>query len=612
MKICLNESGIQNMRKIAQEYSKAIIYFHIDLDGVTSAIAAKYYLQQYGIETIKVQRIQYGSQEWSIIKPEKGILPVLVDFSHGKTFMRIHTDHHSSQIAYKGSSQNFRHSKSNAETLSSIISTHDIFSQEDIRIINMVDSAGYAEENVSVEEIFQSIVKIDKSKDTWKNHLQMGMVAGKLLLTYKNKPNYLERIIMESKPSLLSMYLTMVNIIKEKLENKEKGWYSLEQIQANNKEYREEQESKKIEKGDIDSIISMKNGSSLLIGDCIVQTGGGNMRKSGGYDRYTSFYLYPDAKYFLMLWTSLGMIQLSKNPWDGNKSDTHLGDLVINEVIDKRFKSLLNSNSYRISLLAIKFNNEEKLDEENEEYVNGYKFDDLERDYPRPLEHMSDKQKFLIKKYMNWKPSDFLKKDEKDVERALDMLTRFYVPLYDIIKLQSGGHPSITNITGIGYIDTQTKVNSLVKEGKNPYDKSSLKKEKNSKDKDDKKNYYIRKSEKLVKYIGKEIVKELLNINKDKEIKNDKKTIKNESLSNERLAKRVLIKYLKNFDNSVLESLNESLYEDFYNSLREYYDKFEYKRQRFTKNQLFKGLCESVKSNSINEKLKSLIKNILI
>lgn len=127
MKIQLDESGIQNIRQIAKEFNKAIIYFHIDLDGVTSAISAKYYLAKYGIETIDCEKIQYGSQEWAIRKAEDGILPVLVDFSHGKPFMRIHTDHHSNQITYQGSSQNFRHSKSNAETLSSIISTNNIF-----------------------------------------------------------------------------------------------------------------------------------------------------------------------------------------------------------------------------------------------------------------------------------------------------------------------------------------------------------------------------------------------------------------------------------------------------------------------------------------------------
>ena len=40
-----NESGIRNMNEIARQYKKAEIYYHIDLDGVTSAIAMKKYIQ---------------------------------------------------------------------------------------------------------------------------------------------------------------------------------------------------------------------------------------------------------------------------------------------------------------------------------------------------------------------------------------------------------------------------------------------------------------------------------------------------------------------------------------------------------------------------------------
>ena len=90
MKLDLMESGLQNIRSLAKQYNKAIIYFHIDLDGVCSAVSAKYYLAQYGIETIGVQKIQYGSLEYAIKKPESSdIMPVLVDFSHGKSFMKM-------------------------------------------------------------------------------------------------------------------------------------------------------------------------------------------------------------------------------------------------------------------------------------------------------------------------------------------------------------------------------------------------------------------------------------------------------------------------------------------------------------------------------------------
>ena len=187
MKFELFESGLQNIRQLAKEYNKAIIYFHIDLDGVTSAIAMREYLKKYGIQTIQAQKIQYGSMEYAITKPQtKDILPVLVDFAHGKAFMKIHTDHHDKQIQYQGASNQFRHSKSNAETISSVISVSDIFSKEDVRIINMIDSAGYKDEGVNPWDMLKTTVSVDRNESAWKNHLKMGMAAGKLLLAYKN------------------------------------------------------------------------------------------------------------------------------------------------------------------------------------------------------------------------------------------------------------------------------------------------------------------------------------------------------------------------------------------------------------------------------------------
>ena len=44
----LNEEvGIRNIKKIIGPMKTAEIYFHKDLDGVTSALAMKYFLQTY-------------------------------------------------------------------------------------------------------------------------------------------------------------------------------------------------------------------------------------------------------------------------------------------------------------------------------------------------------------------------------------------------------------------------------------------------------------------------------------------------------------------------------------------------------------------------------------
>jgi len=49
MKRLIKESGLRNIKALAKRYPKAKIYFHQDLDGVTTAIAMREYLENNGI-----------------------------------------------------------------------------------------------------------------------------------------------------------------------------------------------------------------------------------------------------------------------------------------------------------------------------------------------------------------------------------------------------------------------------------------------------------------------------------------------------------------------------------------------------------------------------------
>ena len=40
----ISESGIRDINKLSQQYKKAEIYFHQDLDGVVTALGMKHYL----------------------------------------------------------------------------------------------------------------------------------------------------------------------------------------------------------------------------------------------------------------------------------------------------------------------------------------------------------------------------------------------------------------------------------------------------------------------------------------------------------------------------------------------------------------------------------------
>jgi single-stranded DNA-specific DHH superfamily exonuclease len=66
MKKLIKESGLRDINALAKRYPKAEIYFHQDLDGVTTAIAMKEYLENNGIKVVGAHIIQYGDKEFAV------------------------------------------------------------------------------------------------------------------------------------------------------------------------------------------------------------------------------------------------------------------------------------------------------------------------------------------------------------------------------------------------------------------------------------------------------------------------------------------------------------------------------------------------------------------
>ena len=215
----INEGGIREINALAKRYKKAKIYFHQDLDGVASALAMKNYLENNSIKVVDCEVIQYGDTEFSVKKPDASgnIMPVLVDFAHGKPMFKIHTDHHDSQIGYdvKKTSGQFKKARSNAETISQSISKSDLFSDTDILIINTVDSADFVRQGLAPDDVINYLFKFDKLKSVRENKLLMGLVANKLLLAFKNKKGFLEYLVMNSKASILSILNNIKKWMKE-------------------------------------------------------------------------------------------------------------------------------------------------------------------------------------------------------------------------------------------------------------------------------------------------------------------------------------------------------------------------------------------------------------
>jgi hypothetical protein len=424
MKKLIKESGLRDINALAKRYPKAEIYFHQDLDGVTTAIAMKQYLENNGIKVVDAHIIQYGDKEFAVKKNDaKGdVMPVLVDFAHGKPMFVIHTDHHDRQAGAEDTkSTSFRSSRSNVETISQVVSPKELFPSSDILLISTVDSANYAVNNISVDEVISYLFKLDKDKSLQKNKMLMGLVVNKLLLAFKNKPGFLETLVMDCTPSLLNILHTIKKIMVEK------GYAKPEQLETNKNEY----------------VKSMQTNSNVkVLGNVIVQYGGGSMFKPGSYDRYTPFKNNPEADFIVIAWP-LGLVQASCNPFKSERQlkGVNLGEIA-QEVLSK-WESQLKQRE--IPLSTIKWISESSKDFNQES--TGFTFKDFVALYGKEFKNMEDgKEKLIHIGEMMEKPFSELPEEHRK------MLDDINVNAWDFIQANSGGHKCITNISGLNFM----------------------------------------------------------------------------------------------------------------------------------------------------------------
>jgi len=424
----LTEGGIRDINKLAQRYPKAEIYFHQDLDGVVSALGMKSYLENYGIEVIGVHVIQYGDKEFSVKKPDasEDVMPVLVDFAHGKPIFKIHTDHHDSQAGVEDdTATQFRGARSNVETISQTISPSDIFTDEDIMMINTVDSADYAKHDIEPEQVMNLIRDFESGDQTYEKRWMLGLLTNKLLLAYKNKPGFLEHLVMNSSPSLMNIYQNITSYAKEK------GFATPEDMAQNQAGYiKSQQESKNLK----------------LDGNIIVQYGGGALFKPGSYDRYTPFKIYPEADFFVIAWP-MGLVQASCNPFKKDRAlkGVNLGD-VAQEVLSKIETQL---RVHMVPISVIKRVGETKAEEDSI----GFKTSDLFALYKDHLQNMPKEDSQYYKMAVDIIDSPW----ENLTEKQKVVLDKITVPAWDVIQANSGGHKCITNISGLNFFSRATR-----------------------------------------------------------------------------------------------------------------------------------------------------------
>lgn len=446
----LCEMGMPNIRDKVKGYKEAVIYFHKDLDGVSSGLAMKSYLQQYGIKTVEAIPINYGSDEFSAKMPSPGVLPVMVDFAHSKFFIKIHTDHHDAQVGtVPGQSTSFVKTPSNAEYISGNISPRDIFPPEDIKLISMVDSADFAKHGLQPDDIMRAAFHYNKNLDVTKNRQAMGLVVNKLLLAFKGKPGFLSSLLLQAQPSLISMYNVIIRLAKEN------GYKAPEEVQADHVRYQGEQQGKAKGQGKISDIEHLGNGQSVMIGNVVIQYGGGNMMK-GGYDRYTVFKVNPEAEALIIMWP-MGLIQMSKNPFKRGSSSVHMGDVLLRTVAPK-FKSQM---SREISLADVKRTYEMDITKKGLDGAMGFTFKDLAATLkPEQIRGVDVKEEGGWNKVIN----DISTKLYKDLSfKQKELLDRIKVNTWDIIMSGSGGHSGISNLQGLnflgkGYTDLMKKI----------------------------------------------------------------------------------------------------------------------------------------------------------
>ena len=420
MKKLIKETGIRDISALRKRYPKAEIYFHQDLDGVTTAIAMKKYLENNGIDVVGAHIIQYGDKEFAVKKndAEGDVMPVLVDFAHGKPMFKIHTDHHDKQVgAEKGTSKSFRQARSNVETISQVVSPKDLFPSSDILLINTVDSADFAKQGITPEEVVNYLYRFDKETSLQKNKLLLGFVINKLLLAFKNKPGFLESLVMDSEPSLLSILTNIKSWMKAANSPKP------QELQKNAEEYAK----------------AMKDFPKVS-DNIIFQYGGGSMFKPGSYDRYTPFRNNPNADFLIMAWP-LGLLQVSCNPFKKERElkGVNLGEIA-QEVLGK-WESQLKEK--KIPLSTIKWISETSVGPESV----GFTFKDFDALYGGKFMMMDGGEKALehVKDMMDVPFTEL-------PEEHRQMLDKIGINAWDLIQSQSGGHKCITNISGLNYL----------------------------------------------------------------------------------------------------------------------------------------------------------------
>jgi len=485
----LNEEvGLRNISKLiashkAEHGNNFEIWFHQDLDGVTSALAMKSYLERYGMKMVDCHITQYGGMEYAIRQKRPDSMAVLVDFAHFKTMFTIATDHHTSQTGEPSGAAYAKPSRSNVEIISGEISPSDVFMKSDIDLIKTVDSADFLKYGITPDDIQNVVFSVDPKLSGEKNRFMMGFVVNRLLLVFKNKrisgtsldgkrkhinKNFLECLTLDSSPSLISMFMNIKHYMDTAI--------SLEY----DKSLRKHNVPKKLAtldvlKSNLEKYVKSRVGSKDVEFDetykIIKQYGIGSVFEPGSYDRYVVFKNNPAADFVCTIFP-MGLIQVSCNPFKEKVlSKIDLG-AITKEMLGKYVDIL---KEFNVPISDIKRISEDEISKKRTHYGEdyqpiGFNYADLKAFYSKTIKWMPNRKSGdFTTEFLNLDDETSAKTAvvigilkecmdkpyEKWSDREKQMMGLITISMYDIITVNSGGHPSITNIQGLNYFSSR-------------------------------------------------------------------------------------------------------------------------------------------------------------
>ena len=447
------KNRIENVLKNWHEQKVNVdLYFHRDLDGVTSAIAMKKWLEKFDIEVEDAHVIDYASIDYDvpITSPNK---KVVLDFANAKWWADLQIDHHIHEDKDSWNEDNhiFVESPSMLDFLNSCLDGKDKFQENEVEVVNIIDSGDYFSLNISPDEAASVLFRSDSSVSKEKNFQRLLLSINTLVLSCRNIPNFLSNIVKACEPSFESIYKCLTIYMKAVHRNKDS-------IANRHDKYLQNQKNNVVNYKSKNGIDSLENGQSFCYDEgenrngTIYQFGGGNMR-NGGYNRYTAFKIFPDAEWFCMGW-DFGIVQLSSNPFR-EFVPFSVPRKTAKDVYDEIMKIYLPKLSKKYTTLYdIKDFFEKNITKRGLTNAVGFRSEDMKLFF----------RIFNIPKKLNTILDSYYAYEIKNNFQLYKELKDYKISLDKIISVMSGGHENIMTFSGLNFYGNPDKlIKSIMK-----------------------------------------------------------------------------------------------------------------------------------------------------